>query len=108
MEPCLLLLLRGEARHGYDLARALAEFDMKGVDGSVVYRLLRNMEQIGLIASRWQSAGSGPARRMYQLTALGSTYLADCVHQLQETDRALHRFLERYDRHMSEDGREFH
>lgn len=109
MEPCLLLLLHRHPTHGYDLTQALADFGMENLDGSTVYRMLHAMEGAGLIESRWDTdVSSGPARRIYQLTPHGDASLADWVGQLGETDQVLHRFLDRYDKHMREGEGEFH
>jgi len=109
MEPCLLLLLHIKPRHGYELAQALAEFDMGHIDASLVYRMLRDMERGGLIESQWQTdVSSGPARRIYRLMPVGDAALAGWVAQLRETDRGLHHFLGLYSRHMQEDNGEFH
>ena len=73
------------------------------------YRMLRGMEGAGLIESWWDTeVSSGPARRIYQLTPRGDAALADWVSQLSETDQVLHRFLDRYDKHMREGEGEFH
>jgi len=103
------MLLHVSPSHGYELAQALARFGMDGVDASLVYRMLRQMELGGLIASEWQTdVSSGPARRIYRVTALGDATLADWVAQLRETDQVLHRFFGFYDRHLREGDSEFH
>lgn len=97
------MLLHVRPSHGYELAQALAQFGMDQVDASLVYRLLRQMEREGLIASEWQTdVSSGPARRVYHLTSLGESHLAGWAAQLRETDQVLHRFLGFYDRQMEE------
>jgi PadR family transcriptional regulator PadR len=100
LQPCLLLLLHLNANHGYDLAAALAEFGLGDLDPSLVYRMLRDLEESGLVTSEWQPpVSSGPTRRVYQLTADGEDYLSVWVQDLRETDRTLHHFLEVYDTH---------
>ena len=106
MEPCLLLLLRIRARHGYDLSQALADFGMGAIDTSVVYRSLRSMEMDGLIVSQWEQGGSGPARRVYQVTPLGRARLGSWVSQLQKTDQGLHYFFDLYAQHTDRGGNE--
>jgi len=97
MEPCLLLLLRRGPSHGYDLAQGLAELGLPGVDPSLAYRLLRQMEEAGLVHSEWDTrVSSGPARRVYRLTPDGDALLADWVAELEGTDRVLHGFLAAY------------
>jgi PadR family transcriptional regulator PadR len=104
MEPCLLLLLHRSSSHGYSLQDELKEFGFAepAVDPSVVYRALREMEERGLLTSTWDTEGSGPPRRVYQLTAQGNQYLAQWVADLRETDRVLHGFFDAYDEHMLE------
>ncbi|MEJ5199561.1 MAG: helix-turn-helix transcriptional regulator, partial [Anaerolineae bacterium] len=69
LEPCLLLLLRDDATHGYNLLDALDRFGFAPgtVDASVVYRILREMEGEGWVSSQWDTAGSGPPRRVYSV-----------------------------------------
>jgi PadR family transcriptional regulator PadR len=104
LEPCLLLLLHCDEAHGYDLLEGLKQFgfDQNPVDSSTVYRVLRGLEERGFVTSRWDTGGSGPARRLYQITEDGDRYLAWWVEDLRETDRILHYFLKTYDTHMED------
>jgi PadR family transcriptional regulator PadR len=102
LEPCLLLLLHCDEIHGYELPASLRPFGFAAnpVDLSTIYRLLRNLENEGLVTSHWHISNTGPARRLYRLTAEGDRYLAWWVDDLRETDRVLHHFLDTYDSHM--------
>ncbi|MFN2289950.1 MAG: helix-turn-helix transcriptional regulator [Anaerolineae bacterium] len=102
LEPVLLLLLHCDESHGYDLLEALKEFgfERNPVDSSTVYRILRSMEERGFVTSRWETGGTGPARRLYLMTEEGDRYLARWVDDLRATDRVLHHFLQTYDSHM--------
>ncbi|NLE76066.1 MAG: PadR family transcriptional regulator [Chloroflexi bacterium] len=99
VEPCLLLLLRRDESHGYDLLTALQEFGFGDalVDSSAVYRTLRDLEGRGFVASTWEIGGQGPPRRVYRVTAEGEAYLDSWVSELRQTDRLLHNLLEAYD-----------
>lgn len=104
LEPCLLLLLRVNGSHGYELAEALASFGLAGIDSSLVYRALREMEDADWVRSEWDAESSGgPARRIYHLTRAGNHHLSAWVADLREIDRTLHHFLETYDRQVSKD-----
>lgn len=96
VEPCLLVLLRDGARHGYDLIAALARFglDPQLLDTGLVYRSLREMEEFGWVASSWDTTGSGPARRVYVLTPLGREALALWREELRHTHEILHKLLD--------------
>ena len=72
VEPAVLLQLAAGPRHGYDLkARLAAVVGGDGADVANVYRLLRQLELEGIVQSSWDTAGSGPARRVYRLTGRG-------------------------------------
>ncbi len=103
LEPCLLLLLHCDEAHGYELIEGLSPFgfEQNPVDLSTVYRMLRGLEEQGLVTSRWDTDSGGPARRLYRITQEGDRYLAWSVGDLRETDRVLHHFLETYDTHMA-------
>lgn len=112
LEPCLLLLLRGDASHGYNLVDALSRFGFAPgtIDASVVYRMLREMEVGGWVTSQWDTAGSGPPRRVYQVTPAGEAYLAAWVDDLRHTREELDRFIATYVRQgtASEPGQKGH
>ncbi len=79
----VLKLLERRERYGYDLARALSE-ETGGVlemGQSTLYPLLYNLQNKGLIDSRWERAESGRKRKYYRLTDRGAKRLADEVAQ---------------------------
>jgi PadR family transcriptional regulator, regulatory protein PadR len=98
LQPCLLLLLRERSDHGYDLVARLHEMHAPDGDAGAVYRALRGLERQGLVRSTWHTSSTGPARRTYQVTALGVAALARHAEELEEAHLALHLFRERYAR----------
>src|SRR3954469_17815372 len=69
VEPSLLLLLRERPLHGYELLERIPELGVEGrVDISKLYRLLRALEEEGLVTSEWSGDLPGPAKRTYELT----------------------------------------
>jgi PadR family transcriptional regulator, regulatory protein PadR len=106
LEPCLLLLLRQDPNHGYNLVDALQGFGFAkdSVDASVVYRVLREMEQAGWVSSEWDTAGSGPPRRIYRLGPAGEEYLRWWIDDLRRTRDEIDRLIAAYvDREDSDD-----
>src|SRR5439155_26864746 len=69
VEPALLLLLRERPAHGYELLERLPELtgEQRGEMGNL-YRLLRGLEEEGLVASEWEEDSPGPAKRRYAVT----------------------------------------
>ncbi len=104
LEPCLLLLLHGEESHGYELLENLEQFGFSDnpADSSTIYRILRSLEESGFVSSRWAEGDSGPAKRVYSLSAKGDSYLQTWVADLEETDRILHCFFNEYRNHMEQ------
>ena len=98
LQPCLLLLLRERADHGYELAVRLRPMHDGDGDAGGVYRALRGLERQGLVRSEWESSEVGPARRTYHVTPEGEACLDAQARGLQHVHEALHVFLERYSR----------
>lgn len=106
LEPCLLLLLRGDASHGYNLLDALSQFGFApgSVDASVVYRILRDMEVAGWVSSQWDTSGTGAPRRVYHVTGDGEEYLAAWIGDLRRTRDEIDQFIDTYTRQQSRRG----
>jgi poly-beta-hydroxybutyrate-responsive repressor len=97
VEPALLLLLRDGETHGYDLADSLA--DLVGderVDLGNLYRLLRSLEEEGLVTSRWRDDLPGRSKRTYELTDEGRRVLATWADALDRTKTTIAAFQRRY------------
>jgi len=98
VEPSLLLLLRERPLHGYELLDRLSELGVEGrVDIGNIYRLLRALEQEGLVASEWRDDGPGPTKRVYELTAEGRRVLDTWAEALRRAQATIATFLERYE-----------
>ena len=97
VEPALLLLLRDGETHGYELADALGEWAPDDrVDLGNLYRILRSLEEEGVVSSRWRDDLPGRAKRTYTLTAVGTRLLADWAAALDRTNDTIAAFLRRY------------
>lgn len=67
----LLLALDSDGTsHGYELYESVRANGLS-VDMAGVYRDLRAMEHHELVMSTWESSGSGPDRRVYELSREG-------------------------------------
>ncbi len=96
LRPCLLLLLREQPAHGYDLLERLAPLGFDRDDPGRLYRALRALEAEGLVRSAWEPSETGPDRRTYQLTRAGMEHLHEQAIGLQSCRGLLDRFLGRY------------
>ncbi|GLW09265.1 hypothetical protein Misp01_43940 [Microtetraspora sp. NBRC 13810] len=95
LSSCLLLLLVERPDHGYDLVERLRPFGVADGDTGSVYRALRALERRGCLSSDWTPSNSGPARRIYMLTAQGHAELSAWLGTLEETRTRLDYCLRR-------------
>ena len=95
VQPCLLLLLAQSSSYGYSLVEGLSQFGLS-YEPSIVYRNLRQMEKEGYLVSKWDTEGSGPARRYYQITPEGEEYLRSWTVTIRQNKQRLERFLKLY------------
>jgi DNA-binding PadR family transcriptional regulator len=58
-----------------------------------LYRTLRQLEKNGNVASEWETDKSGPARRVYRLTAQGDRHLEEWATVLEHVARSMGRFV---------------
>jgi PadR family transcriptional regulator, regulatory protein PadR len=97
VEPSLLLLLRERPLHGYELLERIPELGEGRVDIGNLYRLLRRLEDEGLVRSEWSADLPGPAKRTYELTTQGRRLLDRWAEALVEAQGTITGFLKRYE-----------
>src|SRR5438105_5229260 len=99
VEPAVLLLLREGPKHGYELLDRLPGVapEQGAVDLGNLYRILRALEEEGVVSSEWQADLPGPAKRIYRLTAHGRRLLEHWAQALRRANESIESFLERYD-----------
>ena len=109
LEPALLLLLHYGPAHGYTLLEQLREFGLGDLNPSMVYRVLRDMEEKEWVTSTWdEEQAQGPPRRVYRLTELGDEVLGWHTQELQAARGMIDHLLGAYTQHMEEGKGEYH
>jgi DNA-binding PadR family transcriptional regulator len=78
----VLLAIQHRHRFGADI------MDATGHGGGTVYKVLRRVEQRGLVEGRWEDpqlaeAERRPRRRFYRLTATGEAEIASALRRYQ-------------------------
>ena len=96
LRPCLLLLLREERAHGYDLLERVQSLGIDGSDPGGLYRALRSLEMEKLVRSFWEPSGTGPDRRIYMITRAGMEELHRSAKAIAAGHGAVAAFLSRY------------
>ncbi len=100
LESCLLALLRREPGYGYNLMSGLQEFGFQpeGMDISVLYRALRELESAGLVSGSWNEEKSlGPQRRVYTITPQGEAALSEWIESLRRRRKEIEALEAAYD-----------
>jgi len=96
VQPAILVLLAQGPLHGYAVAQRLGSLRLlRGAqpDPTGVYRMLKSMQVRGLVTCSWSRSSSGPAKRLYCLTASGTRCLERWVATLNEFDAAVTELL---------------
>ena len=110
LQPCLLVMLHRGEDHGYNLLNGLDEFGFNPgqKDPSLIYRALREMEEISLVTSEWdQDSSLGPQRRVYRITQDGRDYLARWISDLRRTRLEIDELIKKYEQ-IEKKGNENH
>lgn len=95
-QPRLLLALAKKPAHGYELIERLSEEGGATPDPGNFYRVLRALEEDGLVCSNWDTQNTGAARRVYELTDQGLEFLHTWAVTIKQTHQSLSRFLSDY------------
>src|SRR5919106_6402359 len=71
LEYCVLAILAGGERSGFELVRELGEVDGMVTSEGTIYPLLSRLRRDALIEPTWRESPAGPPRRYYRLTEGG-------------------------------------
>jgi poly-beta-hydroxybutyrate-responsive repressor len=101
LQPFILLILKGKNSYGYELIEKISEFGFHDSppDVGAVYRNLRTMEREGWVKSKWDTKGTGPAKRIYRITLQGEEILHGWAITVRKRREALDQFLKLYQDH---------
>jgi DNA-binding PadR family transcriptional regulator len=96
VQPAAMAFLASGPLHGYLVAerlRKMAMFKGHRPDPTGLYRVLREMEENGLLTSTWDLPDSGPPRRTFALTAKGRACKERWIRTLEGYQKAIHEML---------------
>jgi poly-beta-hydroxybutyrate-responsive repressor len=98
IQPSILMTLYLRSSYGYELIQNIGNFGF--IEGQappgMIYRHLRKLEEDGLVLSEWETDGSGPAKRVYQITEDGVQVLYAWVDYMDGQARKLNKFVSQF------------
>ena len=97
LAPFVLLAVSLQRSHGYVIEDYLRALGLFGITMSTLYRTLRQMERDGFLVSTWEPGPTGPARRVYTITAAGQIVLGSSAAMLDAYRTTIDRFFGLYD-----------
>lgn len=98
IQPSLLMALRSGSSYGYELIHTISDYGfLRGeAPPGMIYRHLRQMDEEGLVESKWDAEGDGPAKRVYSITPEGLEVLEAWIIHMERQRDALTIFIDRY------------
>lgn len=97
LELCVLALLNGKDRYGYELVSLISE--EIDVTLGTIYPLLKRIKAEGYVETRTVDSPDGPSRKYYHLTERGREVLKENIAEWKS-------FTEKINRMIGEDGNE--
>ncbi len=95
LEYCILSTLSDGEAYPSDIIGKLKEAKLIVVEGTL-YPLLTRLKNTGLLAYRWEESRSGPPRKYYKLTELGSKFLKELDVTWNELQKAVNSTRKKY------------
>lgn len=77
LQYCVLALVAGEERYGFEIARTLGSIDGLVTGEGTLYPLLSRLKRDGHVATTWRESDAGPPRKYYAITPQGRRALTD-------------------------------
>lgn len=89
LEYCILQLLKREEMYPSDIIDTLKQAKLIVVEGTL-YPLLTRLKNAGILDYRWEESKSGPPRKYYKLTEIGTKFLAELDLTWKELQEAVY------------------
>jgi len=96
LEVAILSSLAASTTHGYNLVDQIETLtsDLVCIDPGSMYRLLRALEEDGLVTSSWQTPEAGPSRRVYEISERGVEALELMARSLSQRAASMQQLAE--------------
>lgn len=88
LEFCILSVLKEKEAYTSEILDTLKNAKLLVVEGTI-YPLLTRLKNDGLLSYRWEESTSGPPRKYYGLTEIGSRFLEELSATWNELSNAV-------------------
>lgn len=88
LEFCILSVLKEKEAYTSEILDTLKNAKLLVVEGTI-YPLLTRLKNDGLLSYRWEESTSGPPRKYYGLTEIGSRFLDELSATWNELSNAV-------------------
>lgn len=93
----ILLLLAEKEYYGNAIYNVLEEkLPKMNIDSGAIYRTLQQLEKCNCVTYRWDTNGTGPARKIYSISKNGYEMLKDAKRDIEDRIENLKYFIEEY------------
>jgi PadR family transcriptional regulator PadR len=92
LELCILSILSQGDAYPTEIIDKLKETKLVVVEGTL-YPLLTRLKNTGLLTYRWEESTSGPPRKYYKLTEIGTQYLKELQLSWEELVNAVNKTI---------------
>ena len=98
LEFCILSILSHEEVYPSDIIERMKRSKLIVVEGTL-YPLLTRLKNAGLLQYRWEESKSGPPRKYYSLTPLGTKFLEELRQTWDELVQAVQHTTQKISHH---------
>jgi PadR family transcriptional regulator PadR len=98
LEFCILSILSHEEVYPSDIIERMKRSKLIVVEGTL-YPLLTRLKNAGLLQYRWEESKSGPPRKYYSLTPLGTKFLEELRQTWNELVQAVQHTTQKTSHH---------
>jgi PadR family transcriptional regulator, regulatory protein PadR len=76
LEMCVMAAIDGQEAYASDILERLKQAHLIVVEGTL-YPILSRLKNEGFLSYRWEESNSGPPRKYFSLTSIGSDFLLE-------------------------------
>jgi PadR family transcriptional regulator PadR len=88
LEFCILSILKNKEAYPSEIIGALKDAKLIVVEGTL-YPLLTRLKNAELLTYRWEESKSGPPRKYYSITKMGTAFLEELGETWSELNKAV-------------------